>query len=371
MSTEAKQSKRTSNNARRKDQRYTRTMNVYIIETNSETDAAVQRMRHETCVGFDCEGIGGLSRFDKISLIQISTEHTIYLFDICEMGFRIPRSLRIWLSSAKCMKFIHDSRQDQDALYHQYDITLQGVFDTTVADLVHRTWVGKSKDLVRLNGMNAVAKNSIRSVRDYMVNFMVEDDKIAPSISAKELRQRSRRNKSRICTSQLQLQSQRKKLTVNIFDGKRETKVLMDTDRKLWARRPLPENLVVYAAADGYMSLLLGQYYRCKFKEWMMAKTLLVSAKWCTLVARHTDGKSSSGKVMVSIRELIKADTSDMSIADLPAIDEQIAAAAVHATRGRSVRQAGVRRHAKTTEKTKTKAKTNGVEHTYWRPKQL
>mmetsp|Transcript_32998 Transcript_32998/g.53564 ORF Transcript_32998/g.53564 Transcript_32998/m.53564 type:complete len:525 (-) Transcript_32998:1147-2721(-) len=281
-STEGKKCKTT----RRKDQRHTRTMNVYKIKTKTETDAAVQRMRHETCVDFDCEGIGGLSCFqcfDKISLIQISAEQTIHFFDFSKMCFRIPRSLRlIWLTSAECMKCIHDSRQDQDC---------------------------------------------IRNVRDYLVNFLVEERDISPSIPAQELRQRSRRNKSRM-----------ELLPVNIFDSKQNTKVLMKRDRNLWARRPLSENLVVYAAADGYMSRLFGQYSRCKFEEWMMAKTLLVSLKWCTLVARHTDGKSSS----------------KMSTTDLPAIDAQIAAAAAHVTRGRPFRQAGA-------GETKVKTKTTGA----------
>ena len=84
------------------------------------------------CVGFDLEGIYTLGRDGRLSLIQISDDKNVWLIDMVALKQTIPKSLAKWLRSEKCCKFIHDSRQDQDALYHCHDIELGGIFDTTV-----------------------------------------------------------------------------------------------------------------------------------------------------------------------------------------------------------------------------------------------
>merc|ERR1712079_940971 len=99
---------------------YSRNMNVHLIETEEETNTIISKLKYIDSVGFDCEGIITLGRKGKLSLIQICDEEHIYLFDILKMDYKIPQSLKDWLSSDKCFKFIHDSRQDQDALYHCY-----------------------------------------------------------------------------------------------------------------------------------------------------------------------------------------------------------------------------------------------------------
>eukprot|EP01083_Nonionella_stella_P217904 781906_1 len=45
----------------------------------------------------------------------------------------------------------------------------------------------------------------------------------------------------------------------------------------------------------------MGQYFKRKLKQWMIDKTLFVSAKWCGMVARQTRVKKSSLRVPNSI----------------------------------------------------------------------
>lgn len=73
-----------------------------------------------------------MGRGGKLSLIQICDKENVYLIDMVALNQQIPKSLEEWLKSDQCCKYIHDSRQDQDALYHGHGIELGGIFDTTV-----------------------------------------------------------------------------------------------------------------------------------------------------------------------------------------------------------------------------------------------
>ena len=322
---------------------YTRKMNVYIIETEEETDITMNKLKYTECVGFDCEGIITLGREGKLSLIQICDSSHVYLFDIFKMDYKIPLSLSEWLSSDKCSKFIHDCRQDQDALYHCHEIVLGGIFDTTIADLVKRVWLTKANRCDRLKGMDSLSHSIIHSVKEYKVIFNVQPIKCGKYITLEQIkRDRDRdRDKDKDIEDEKKKENENenekkeedktqisdkdepkwKRMKVNCFDQKQNTKAMMRTDAYLWAKRPIPINLVVYAAVDGYVSLLMGQYFRRKFKQWMIDKTMFISAKWCRMVARQIRVRQSSSRVPSSIVKLVRSDTSKMKLANIPPID--------------------------------------------------
>eukprot|EP00484_Ammonia_sp_Unknown_P007877 CAMPEP_0197080256 /NCGR_PEP_ID=MMETSP1384-20130603/214036_1 /TAXON_ID=29189 /ORGANISM="Ammonia sp." /LENGTH=581 /DNA_ID=CAMNT_0042519139 /DNA_START=918 /DNA_END=2663 /DNA_ORIENTATION=+ len=417
---------------KKEDRAFTRTLTVHIIETEEATDAAVEVLQRADFVGFDCEGILTMGRTGKVSLIQVCDRDTVYLFDVYGMNEQVPASLAQWLSSDRCVKFVHDSRQDQDALYHSNGypligasssytirakikthciiamaVVLGGIFDTTIANLVYRVWFAKAR-ASRLTGMDALSHSLIHNVQDYKVNLRINRDQTAGSVSVSDLRQefrermkekkqRARAKRKRTgdddakCdeeesedTEQDDTETEEKEETqqkngstneddkedakveedseeqqevkeesteedakeeedseepqevkeestaagwktykVNIFDLKQNTKLMMNADCYLWAKRPIPVNLVIYAAVDGYVSLLMGQYYRRKFKQWMIEKTLFVSARWCRMVAREVRIKASSAKVAPSIVKLIRSNTEHLDVTSLPPIDEK------------------------------------------------
>ena len=309
---------------------YSRTLNVHIIETEEETDATIQKLKYTECVGFDCEGVITLGRTGKLSLIQVSDDKNIYLFDILKMNYKIPQSLSEWLESDNCSKFIHDSRQDQDALYHCHGVSLGGIFDTTVANLVYRVWIGKSRPCGRLIGMDALALDIIHKAGEYKVLFNINLAQTGKYLKLTDL-QKKKKNENQTGTDSddspaetaEEKEKKWKKIKVNCFDQKQGTKAMMRADAKLWAYRPMAINLVIYAAVDGYVSLLMGQYFRRKFKQWMIDKTLFVSAKWCRSVARQTRVRGSSSKVPNSIVKLIRSNTADMDINGIPDIGQK------------------------------------------------
>eukprot|EP01084_Bolivina_argentea_P286340 491181_1 len=296
-------------------------MNVHIIETEEETDSVVERLNTVDCVGFDCEGIITLGRTGKLSLIQLCTQHHIYLFDILKMDYKIPASLREWLSSDKCCKFIHDSRQDQDALYHLYGVSLQGIFDTTIANLVHRVWLSRTGGVTRLKGMDALAHDVIHSTKDYKVLLAIQSHQTGKYIKLEDIKNNGKNTSNAVENNG---KNKWKKIKVNCFDQKQNIKVLMKADAQLWAKRPMPINLVIYAAVDGYVSLLMGQYFKRKFKQWMIDKTMFVSAKWCRMVARQTRVKKGSSRVPNSIVRLIRSNTEQMDLHNIPPIDSKL-----------------------------------------------
>merc|ERR1712154_565973 len=103
-----------------------------------------------------------------------------------------------WLCSDKCSKFIHDSRQDQDALYHLYGIELHGIFDTTIADLIRRVWVSKARGIGRLKGMDSLATDTIRNAKDYKVLFSLQTHRTGKYIKLEDLKKTNNGNKNKV-----------------------------------------------------------------------------------------------------------------------------------------------------------------------------
>lgn len=318
---------------------YKRNMNVHLIETAEQCDIVMAKLKYTECVGFDCEGIITLGRQGKLSLIQICDESHIYLFDILKMDYKIPESLKEWMSSERCTKFIHDSRQDQDALFHCHDVVLKGIFDTTIADLIKRVWLTKANRCDRLKGMDSLSHSIIHNAKEYKVMFSIQHRKCGNYITLNHLIEEREKEKNKDEENKEKEDEEInendnddedksdepkwKKIKVNCFDQKQNTKAMMRTDAYLWAKRPIPINLVIYAAVDGYVSLLMGQYFRRKFKQWMIDKTMFISAKWCRMVARQPRIRPSSSRVAGSIVKLVRSDTSQMRLENLPPIDQK------------------------------------------------
>ena len=125
-------------------------------------------------IAVDCEGVN-LSREGELCLVQIGTESKVYLVDVLEHGRALfeEGGLRALLESAKVRKVLHDCRYgrrppppgptgasvnsqrlamccvlrecrgDSDAMYHQYGVALQNVFDTQIAYAVIKRQMGQ------------------------------------------------------------------------------------------------------------------------------------------------------------------------------------------------------------------------------------
>ncbi|CAI5482604.1 unnamed protein product [Closterium sp. Yama58-4] len=83
-------------------------------------------------IGFDCEGID-LARHGQLCVMQLALPGAIYLVDVVEGGAALVRACTPALESAHVIKAIHDCKRDGEALFFQFGVRLQGIFDTQLA----------------------------------------------------------------------------------------------------------------------------------------------------------------------------------------------------------------------------------------------
>eukprot|EP00105_Crassostrea_gigas_P027032 XP_011448227.1 PREDICTED: piRNA biogenesis protein EXD1 isoform X3 [Crassostrea gigas] len=110
---------------------------VEIVVETSRCRQIVSILSSESVLAVDCEGIA-LGVEGPMTLLQICTySGDVYLFDVQENRELFSEGhLKIVLESDEILKVIHACSYDSAALYHQFGVTLQNVFDTQVADTV-------------------------------------------------------------------------------------------------------------------------------------------------------------------------------------------------------------------------------------------
>lgn len=89
---------------------------IIVIQSKSEADKAVEYLMKFSAVGFDTETRPSFKKgqYYKVSLIQVSTDDTCFLFRLNYIGF--PDSLKRFLSSPEVMKIGLSLRDDFGAL---------------------------------------------------------------------------------------------------------------------------------------------------------------------------------------------------------------------------------------------------------------
>jgi len=116
---------------------------AHLIDSKELMTSALKAIFAENLVAIDCEGIE-LGRNGKLCLIQVGLRNSeIYLFDITVLGSDAFEhfdnlSLKGFLESKNVKKIMFDPRNDSDALYHQYNISLENVYDLQLADVALR-----------------------------------------------------------------------------------------------------------------------------------------------------------------------------------------------------------------------------------------
>lgn len=192
-----------------------------LVVTEAALLEAYSRLRHERYLFVDCEGCdlskgswrNGVLQEEgplhgRLCLIQIGTATgEVFAFDILELGARaFDLGLRQLLEASSIIKVVHDFRQDSDALWHQFQVSLNSLFDCQLCDVLIRrlnghktTYVTGSAKLLSANGIEA------QTIPGYGV--LTQDQKL------------------------------------RIHDRFSE-------DRHLWERRPLPTDMIAYAKAD-------------------------------------------------------------------------------------------------------------------------
>ena len=158
----------------------------------------IQRHPRDALIAVDLEGVD-LGTDGTLCLMQLATPDQLYLFDVAVYKDGIPPGLRKILEDPHVTKLMHDCRKDS-AMLSQHNIRLDGVFDSQVADiLIRRNMTGQMPAYVR--GLSLVLEQYLG----------ISEDHLAVKKTGREM---------------------------------------MREDERVWARRPIPDDLQKYAAFD-------------------------------------------------------------------------------------------------------------------------
>ncbi|XP_020913445.1 piRNA biogenesis protein EXD1 [Exaiptasia diaphana] len=171
----------------------------------------------------DCEGVK-LSREGELTIVTVATEEKAYIFDVVKLKkVLFDEGLREILEDKSREKLMFDCRQDSDSLWHQYQVKLTGVLDVQLLEVMKRReeYGGSSLkfQLSRRSGRGSEVRRSdrgseVEKIRGF--NYCLE-------LYTKDTRAINTKDKGRI---------------------------LLQSDRNLWKRRPISDVLLRYCAVD-------------------------------------------------------------------------------------------------------------------------
>jgi len=113
---------------------------LYLVtEVDDRFEEAVDRISHCGVVGLNLEG-EMVSREGILCWVTFCTLRDVFMFDIHTLGEAAFKfGLRSILQDPEIVKVIHDCRQVNDILTHQWNISLTNVWDTMAGDMVFST----------------------------------------------------------------------------------------------------------------------------------------------------------------------------------------------------------------------------------------
>ena len=105
---------------------------IYLIESEDDTDFIIDSLVNETLIGIDTEFNWRKTYFPELSLLQISTESKILLIDF--LKFKKLNFLKEILENKDKLIIMHSSRSDATVLNTNLKIKLKNTFDIQIAE---------------------------------------------------------------------------------------------------------------------------------------------------------------------------------------------------------------------------------------------
>jgi len=176
---------------------------VFIDKIDEVYYRAIQEIGSNSIIAVDCEGVC-LGRNGKICLLQIATETNVFLFDVQTLGSSLfSCGLKAILEYHAPSKIFYDCRRDSDALFHQFDIRLKGVLDAALTEIFFRM----------VNGMGN--PRYLKGYKKCVETYLIIDNPYFGAL-------------------------------------KSQVSSMMSSDTNFWEMRPLPKEVLDYAAFDVY-----------------------------------------------------------------------------------------------------------------------
>lgn len=196
-----------------------RSIRILLCDTPALVQKAVQVLLRCSHVAVDLEGVN-LSRSGPISLIQVAPvgEDVVYLFDVTKLKeLAFHHGLYLLLTSKSVMKIFFDVRGDSDALFYQYHFVATPVVDCQIAMMSG----GRRQKAEYLCGLK----------KAFLYSHALTDT-VKEALNA--VKEAGLQHFARECGGSIEA----------------------------WDQRPLPQELVVYAAVDvWYLHAIFQDYF--------------------------------------------------------------------------------------------------------------
>ena len=250
-------------------------LNYVLVDSEVKLDQSLRELKildPKALLAVDCEGVS-LSRKGELTIVAVATENKAYIFDVVKLKQEVfDKGLREILEDKSREKLMFDCRQDSDSLWHQYRVKLNGVLDIQLLEVMKRFggYRGSSR-----SGYHAAVK--IRGFKHCLELY----------------------------TSGV--------LAIN---AKNAGRMLLQSDRNVWKRRPLSDVLLRYCAVD---TLELFKLYKNLkgFRGEDLSRLRLASDRYIDLfrskAVRSFDHYESNGFLPLGV---IPSDEWDTSFAD-------------------------------------------------------
>ncbi|XP_075544264.1 uncharacterized protein LOC142578678 isoform X1 [Dermacentor variabilis] len=107
-----------------------------IDEVNDQLSEAIAAIKKAQAISVAFEGVK-VGRHGSLSVLAVATSSKVYIFDVQSLKKALfDHGLKEILESSDIEKIVHGCRHLSDCLHHQYQVGLNNVFDTMVADVV-------------------------------------------------------------------------------------------------------------------------------------------------------------------------------------------------------------------------------------------
>lgn len=115
-----------------------------LVKSIEECERIASLLKDEAILALDCQGVYRGSHL-RLTLLQIGTSKgKVYLFDVQEnKNLLLNDGLRHLLESKDIEKVMFKCSKDSGALYHNFQITLQNVFDIQDAHIILKEQTGR------------------------------------------------------------------------------------------------------------------------------------------------------------------------------------------------------------------------------------
>ena len=113
-------------------------LSYVLIEDEEKIADAISKIRGHENIAVDCEGVD-LSRTGTLTVISVACKEEAFIFDIKKLGTKpFQRGLQEILESNTPNKLMFDCRNDSDALWHHFQVKLNGVLDIQLMEILYR-----------------------------------------------------------------------------------------------------------------------------------------------------------------------------------------------------------------------------------------